>query len=652
MALASASSASTFTVNSTSDPGAALCDAFSCSLRAAMVDANANPGSDAISFDIPGSAPHTIQPAPALPAVADPVTLDATTQPGFDGTPVVELDGSLAGEGASGLEIAPSGSGSTVRGLIVTSFPMNGITIEADSLNVELTGNSIHSNVGLGIDLEGPGDSGDGVTANDVGDGDTGANSLQNFPLLSSVDSGGGQTTVQGTLDTETGMGAYRLEFFSSTSCDSSGNGEGSTYLGTEDLIVDSSPRSFTFTGASQVAPGDHVTATATAPGGSTSEFSECAEATGSPAITNPGDQVNAEADTVSLQVQASAPNGVTLSYSATGLPPGLGIDSVSGLISGELGYASSGSYGALVSVSDGQSTDEASFDWTVTNTNRPPAADSQDVTTHEDTPKAISLNAADPDGDALSYVVVAGPAHGDALRHGSRAHLHACPRPSRPGLVHLQGARRNGGFEHRHRDDRRRRCDTARHGDHGRSDRTHELLGRDLLLHVHGAQLDVRVQARRRQLRKLHAPRDLSRPFSGVAHVLCPRGRCRRERGRNRGPANLGVRPHRRGERTGVRTEPDGRHRPGDRGLRLVGKPALPAVGPDPVDGQVCGQGRAGQSRPRLQLQEQQSNRQPSRPAQLAEGHPRPAKPAPDRTQPSRRAARAESARRRKQGL
>jgi hypothetical protein len=49
----------------------------------------------------------------------------------------------------------------------------------------------------------------------------------------------------------------------------------------------------------------------------------------------------------------------------------------------------------------------------TVTAVNDPPVAAAQSVTTAEDTAKAISLTASDVDGDALTFSVVAGPAHG-----------------------------------------------------------------------------------------------------------------------------------------------------------------------------------------------------------------------------------------------
>src|SRR5712692_2073565 len=84
--------------------------------------------------------------------------------------------------------------------------------------------NSIFLNSGLGIDLtilSLP----DGMTLNDPGDADTGANNLQNFPVLTSATSGGGSTTIQGTLNS-TANTAFSLDFFSNTLCDPSGFGE------------------------------------------------------------------------------------------------------------------------------------------------------------------------------------------------------------------------------------------------------------------------------------------------------------------------------------------------------------------------------------------------------------------------------------------
>jgi hypothetical protein len=100
------------------------------SLRQAVLDANANPGPDAIAFDIGGGGVQTIRPASALPAVADPVVLDGTTQPGFVGSPLIVLDGSCAGAGANGLTITAGGS--TVRGLVIGAFGGSGIALRTN----------------------------------------------------------------------------------------------------------------------------------------------------------------------------------------------------------------------------------------------------------------------------------------------------------------------------------------------------------------------------------------------------------------------------------------------------------------------------------------------------------------------------------------
>ena len=67
--------ADTYTVTSTGDNGAGT-------LRQAILDANAHPGSDDIHFAITGSEVHTIAPASPLPAMTGPGTIDGYTQTG------------------------------------------------------------------------------------------------------------------------------------------------------------------------------------------------------------------------------------------------------------------------------------------------------------------------------------------------------------------------------------------------------------------------------------------------------------------------------------------------------------------------------------------------------------------------------------------
>jgi CSLREA domain-containing protein len=132
--------------------------------------------------------------------------------------------------------------------------------------------NSIHSNTGLGIDL-----AGDGVTPNDPGDGDSGANNLQNFPVLTSATSSGGSITIRGTLNS-TPEPDFSVQFFANAACDApSGHGEGERLLGTADVVTDGNGNAtFTASFSTAVPPGHVITATASAYGEETSEFSAC----------------------------------------------------------------------------------------------------------------------------------------------------------------------------------------------------------------------------------------------------------------------------------------------------------------------------------------------------------------------------------------
>ncbi|MEM1055208.1 MAG: T9SS type A sorting domain-containing protein [Bacteroidota bacterium] len=105
------------------DDGDGACDVDTslsgnqCTLRAAIQTANARPGRDSISVNIPGAGPHRIAVSSSLPALTGPLVLDATTQPGYDGTPRVEVSGTGAISGF----VLDQGE-STLRGLAIGGF--------------------------------------------------------------------------------------------------------------------------------------------------------------------------------------------------------------------------------------------------------------------------------------------------------------------------------------------------------------------------------------------------------------------------------------------------------------------------------------------------------------------------------------------------
>ena len=397
-----------FVVTNTQDSGAG-------SLRQAILDANANPGPDDITFNIPGAGVHTVKPLSPLPVVTDTVNIDGYMQPGSAANSImggsnavilVELDGSAAGVGASGLEI--TGNTVNVSGLVINRFGGHGIFYSAggegtvagcyvgtnaagtaalgngghgvaivnsgshliggaaagdsniiagnggDGVHIEeiaggdadvnvvqgdrigvgsgggalpnagngvyvfgdqntvggenagegseiannssdgvevasgvsnsVRGNSVYANAGLGIELR-DGQPDGTVTPNDSFDGDDGANRLQNFPLIDSATRTVNGTDIAGTLDSLPGVG-FRIDFYSSPSCDPSGNGEGQTYLGSKTVgTLDDGHSNFSLSLPALTTVGHFVTATATSEDQNTSEFSPCVLVT-APTVT------------------------------------------------------------------------------------------------------------------------------------------------------------------------------------------------------------------------------------------------------------------------------------------------------------------------------------------------------------------------------
>ncbi len=154
------------------------------SLRQALMNANVTPnvvGPDQIHFAIPGFGVHTIQPLTQLPIITDTLVLDATTQPGYSGTPLIELDGSLAGN-SYGLFLFSGGN--TIRGLAINRFVgvvnaeiliqgPGGNVIQGNYLGTNLAGNAIFpidSQADYGVAIFGSTNNIIGTDANGIND--------------------------------------------------------------------------------------------------------------------------------------------------------------------------------------------------------------------------------------------------------------------------------------------------------------------------------------------------------------------------------------------------------------------------------------------------------------------------------------------------
>jgi hypothetical protein len=145
--------------------------------------------------------------------------------------------------------------------------------------NIEMSGNAIYGNGGLGIDLSNKLVDGvavpDGVTA-DM-EAANGPNGLQNFPELLEVKFVDSAVQVKGNLNSKPNT-TYRLEFFANSEVDASGNGEGERPLGTKLVSTNANGLANNFVthlSDENVNAGDYITATATdVDTGRTSEFS------------------------------------------------------------------------------------------------------------------------------------------------------------------------------------------------------------------------------------------------------------------------------------------------------------------------------------------------------------------------------------------
>src|SRR5206468_8688937 len=111
---------------------------------------------------------------------------------------------------------------------------------------------------------------------NDPLDPDTGANTLQNFPIIQSV-TNGAATHVVGKLDS-TPSTTFDLDFYADGVCSNFPREflQGTTYLGSGQVTTDGAGHAeIDVMLPAATDPGVRVSATATDPAGNTSEFSQ-----------------------------------------------------------------------------------------------------------------------------------------------------------------------------------------------------------------------------------------------------------------------------------------------------------------------------------------------------------------------------------------
>ena len=239
--------------------------------------------------------------------------------------------------------VAVSGTNTIVGGVApgernVIAFNAYDGIVDAFTTSVGNTfrGNSIFSNgffnhpdkSSIGIDL-----GGSGVTLNDVGDTDAGANNLQNFPVITSVTPGANSVNVKGTLNSVAST-SFILDFYANSVCDPQGYGEGARLIGSATVATNASgDASFDLNFAVTLPPGQVLTATATDPAGNTSEFSQCsvsaAPSAGSVSFSSTEVAVDEGAGTVSLTLTRTGGSAgtLTIGYTVVGITATAGSD-------------------------------------------------------------------------------------------------------------------------------------------------------------------------------------------------------------------------------------------------------------------------------------------------------------------------------------
>lgn len=192
------------------------------------------------------------------------------------------------------------GSMSATQGNIIAHNNGFGIALYSNAgIGNSILSNLIYDNAQMGIDLSADSQ----PDANDSGDGDTGPNDNLNYPELSGAFASSSSVSITGTFNSAANA-VYTVQYFTTGSCDASGNGQGHQLLGTETLTTDNSGNaSISSSFNVVVTTGNVITALATDNNDNTSEFSACVTIQSgiTPTITNTGSLTFCDGDEVTL---------------------------------------------------------------------------------------------------------------------------------------------------------------------------------------------------------------------------------------------------------------------------------------------------------------------------------------------------------------
>ena len=176
----------------------------------------------------------------------------------------------------TGVQLGPTATDGVIGSIVNgegNAIAWNDVGVYNDGVRNAIRGNPIFFNGSIGIDNDPA-----GVTPNDPLDADTGANELQNFPFVSSVDYGSTSLIVHGILQS-TPNTTFDLDFYESPSCTPHPRDllQSAYYIGSTQVTTDGSGNvSFDTTLADANAANQPlISVTATDPSGNTSEFSQ-----------------------------------------------------------------------------------------------------------------------------------------------------------------------------------------------------------------------------------------------------------------------------------------------------------------------------------------------------------------------------------------